>query len=171
VATQRVPNSLKMSVAERSRKRVGWSSPSENVLDRATAMFPRLMYERLDDLCIDFSVGYPTAGLSFHVPGRGEGRPLGEADRTADVLTQARLTRIALSVCLAVGTSLSRAAAQLLPTCGAVSAARGGGTPRTSATHPGRPPARLARSTTDPRKLSLLGRNPRQWRDCHRADR
>jgi len=43
-----------------------WSSPSENVLDRATAMFPRLMYERLDDLGIDFSVVYPTAGLSFH---------------------------------------------------------------------------------------------------------
>jgi predicted TIM-barrel fold metal-dependent hydrolase len=69
-ATSRVPSSLKMSVAERSRKRVGqeafWSSPSENVLDRATAMLPKLMYERLDDLGIDFSVVYPTAGLSFH---------------------------------------------------------------------------------------------------------
>jgi predicted TIM-barrel fold metal-dependent hydrolase len=29
-------------------------------------MLPRLMYERLDDLGIDFSVVYPTAGLSFH---------------------------------------------------------------------------------------------------------
>jgi predicted TIM-barrel fold metal-dependent hydrolase len=29
-------------------------------------MFPRLFYERLDDLGIDFSVVYPTAGLSFH---------------------------------------------------------------------------------------------------------
>ena len=69
-ATSRVPSALKMSVSERARKRVGmeafWSSPSENVLDRATAMFPRLMYERLDDLGIDFSVVYPTAGLSFH---------------------------------------------------------------------------------------------------------
>jgi predicted TIM-barrel fold metal-dependent hydrolase len=69
-ATSRVPSSLKMSVAERGRKRVGqeafWSSPSENVLDRATAMMPKLMYERLDDLGIDFSVVYPTAGLSFH---------------------------------------------------------------------------------------------------------
>ncbi|PYN73225.1 MAG: amidohydrolase, partial [Candidatus Rokuibacteriota bacterium] len=50
-ATQRVPNSLKMTLAERRRRRVGqeafWSSPSENVLDRATAMMPRLMYERL----------------------------------------------------------------------------------------------------------------------------
>jgi len=69
-ASQRVPNALKMSVAERSRRRVGqeafWSSPCENVLDRATAMLPRLMYERLADLGIDFSVVYPTAGLSFH---------------------------------------------------------------------------------------------------------
>jgi predicted TIM-barrel fold metal-dependent hydrolase len=70
VASQRVPSSLKMSLAERSRRRIGqeafWSSPCENVLDRATAMLPRLMYERLDDLGIDFSVVYPTAGLSFH---------------------------------------------------------------------------------------------------------
>ena len=70
VATERVPSALKMTLAERTRKRVGqeafWSSPSENVLDRATAMLPRLMYERLDDLGIDFSVVYPTAGLSFH---------------------------------------------------------------------------------------------------------
>ena len=70
VASQRVPNTLKMSLAERRRRRVGqeafWSSPSENVLDRATAMLPRLMYERLDDLGIDFCVVYPTAGLSFH---------------------------------------------------------------------------------------------------------
>ncbi len=70
LASQRVPNSLKMSVAERSRRRVGqeafWSSPSENVLDRATAMLPRLMYERLEDLGLDFAVVYPTAGLSYH---------------------------------------------------------------------------------------------------------
>jgi hypothetical protein len=69
-ASQRVPNSLKMSLPERRRRRVGqeafWGSPSQNVLDRATAMLPRLMYERLDDLGIDFCVVYPTAGLSFH---------------------------------------------------------------------------------------------------------
>jgi predicted TIM-barrel fold metal-dependent hydrolase len=70
MASQRVPTSLGMSVAERRRRRVGqeafWSTPSENVLDRATAMLPRLMYERLDDLGIDFCVVYPTTGLSFH---------------------------------------------------------------------------------------------------------
>src|SRR5918994_6435176 len=70
LASARVPNALSMTVAERARRRVGmeafWSSPSENVLDRATAMLPRLLYERLDDLGIDFCVVYPTAGLSFH---------------------------------------------------------------------------------------------------------
>src|SRR5881296_2481609 len=69
-ATDRVPSALRMSVPERRHRRVGmeafWFSPSQNVLDRATAMLPRLMYERLDDLGIDFCVVYPTAGLSFH---------------------------------------------------------------------------------------------------------
>jgi len=70
VASQRVPNSLRMSLAERRRRRVGqetfWGSPSENVLDRATAMLPRLMHERLEELGIDFAVVYPTAGLAYH---------------------------------------------------------------------------------------------------------
>ena len=70
VASDRIPGSLRMSLAERRRRRVGqeafWSSPSENVLDRATAMLPRLLYERLDDLGLDFCVVYPTAGLAYH---------------------------------------------------------------------------------------------------------
>src|SRR2546425_10634691 len=51
IASDRIPSSLRMSLAERRRRRVGqeafWGSPSENVLDRATAMLPRLLYERL----------------------------------------------------------------------------------------------------------------------------
>src|SRR5438445_10090398 len=70
IASDRIPSSLRMSLAERRRRRVGqeafWGSPSENVLDRATAMLPRLLYERLDDLGIDFCGVYPTAGLGFH---------------------------------------------------------------------------------------------------------
>src|SRR2546428_7325137 len=70
IASERVPSSLKMSLAERTRRRVGqeafWGSPCANVLDRATAMLPRLMYERLDDLGMDFCVVYPTAGLGYH---------------------------------------------------------------------------------------------------------
>jgi predicted TIM-barrel fold metal-dependent hydrolase len=70
LAASRVPSSLKLSLAERQRRRVGqeafWGSPSVNVLDRATAMLPKLLYERLDDLGIDFCVVYPTAGLGYH---------------------------------------------------------------------------------------------------------
>jgi predicted TIM-barrel fold metal-dependent hydrolase len=70
LASSRVPNSLRMNVAERARKRVGMeaflSTPSENTLDRATAMLPKLMHERLGDLGIDFCVVYPTAGLGYH---------------------------------------------------------------------------------------------------------
>jgi predicted TIM-barrel fold metal-dependent hydrolase len=70
LSSQRVPDALKLSLAERQRRRVAqeafWGSPSENVLDRATAMLPRLLYERLEDLGLDFCVVYPTAGLSYH---------------------------------------------------------------------------------------------------------
>src|SRR5262245_55846409 len=70
VASQRVPRSLGMSLAERRRRRLGqetfWGSPCENVLDRATAILPRLLHERLEDLGIDFAVVYPTAGLGYH---------------------------------------------------------------------------------------------------------
>src|SRR5215468_1607372 len=59
-----------MSVTERRRRRIGqeafWFLPTKNTLDRATAMMPRLLYERLDDLGLDFSVIYPTAGLGYY---------------------------------------------------------------------------------------------------------
>jgi predicted TIM-barrel fold metal-dependent hydrolase len=70
MASQRIPNSLAMSVAERRRRRIGqeafWFLPTRNTLDRATAMMPKLMYERLDDLGLDFCVVYPTAGLGYY---------------------------------------------------------------------------------------------------------
>jgi predicted TIM-barrel fold metal-dependent hydrolase len=40
-----------------------WGLPAANTLDRATAMLPKLLYERLDDLGIDVAVLYPTLGL------------------------------------------------------------------------------------------------------------
>jgi len=62
-----VERSLAMGVAERRRRGLSqeafWGSPTANTLDRATSMLPRLLYERLDDLGIDFAVLYPTAGL------------------------------------------------------------------------------------------------------------
>ena len=70
VASARIPRSLSMSVAERRHRRIGqeafWFLPTRNTLDRATAMMPRLMYERLDDLGLDFCVIYPTNGLGYN---------------------------------------------------------------------------------------------------------
>jgi predicted TIM-barrel fold metal-dependent hydrolase len=40
-----------------------WGLPAENTLDRATAMFPRLLHERLGAIGIDYAVVYPTYGL------------------------------------------------------------------------------------------------------------
>src|SRR5213595_2692540 len=70
MASARIPNSLNLSVAERRRRRIGqeafWFLPTKNTLDRATAMMPPLLYERLDDLGLDFCVVYPTAGLGYY---------------------------------------------------------------------------------------------------------
>ena len=44
--------------------RAGGACRPRNTLDRATAMLPRLLYERLDELGIDVAVLYPTFGLT-----------------------------------------------------------------------------------------------------------
>lgn len=41
-----------------------WGLPAENTLDRAAAMLPALLYDRLDELGIDVAVCYPTYGLT-----------------------------------------------------------------------------------------------------------
>ncbi|MEM7408911.1 MAG: amidohydrolase family protein [Myxococcota bacterium] len=41
-----------------------WSLPAANTKDRATAHLPRLLYERLDEFGIDFTVLYPSRGLT-----------------------------------------------------------------------------------------------------------
>ena len=54
--------------AERVKRRLHrptwWGEPA-NTLDRATAMIPRLFYERLDDLGIDFAIVYTSLGLFY----------------------------------------------------------------------------------------------------------
>jgi len=40
-----------------------WALPAKNTLDRVTAMLPKLLYERLDDIGLDVTVLYPTFGL------------------------------------------------------------------------------------------------------------
>ena len=66
---RRIRDALNMSVAERKQRGVAmagfWTRQTKNTLDRATAMMPRMLYERLDELGIDFAIIYPTAGLGL----------------------------------------------------------------------------------------------------------
>jgi predicted TIM-barrel fold metal-dependent hydrolase len=67
-AQRRIPDALKLSIAERKQRGIAmegyWTRQSTNTRDRATAMMPRMLYDRLDELGIDFGIIYPTAGLS-----------------------------------------------------------------------------------------------------------
>src|SRR5580693_5966571 len=72
--------SLSMTVAERRHKRIGqsafWSRQAENTLDRATAMMPKLLYDRLDEIGLDFADYFsglgdrltPAAIIPMHTP-------------------------------------------------------------------------------------------------------
>lgn len=71
--TQRFENAMRtsgwyaMTPEQRRSKRVyrpsWWSFPARNSLDRATAMMPALLRERLDDLGIDYAIVYSTMGI------------------------------------------------------------------------------------------------------------
>ncbi len=58
-----------LSPAERRDQRMlqpaWWGVPTKNTRDRATAMLPKLLYERMDELGLDFAVMYPTGGALF----------------------------------------------------------------------------------------------------------
>jgi predicted TIM-barrel fold metal-dependent hydrolase len=58
-----------MDEQERRRRRATrtawWASPSSNTLDVATATFPNLLAERLDEIGIDFAIMYGSAGLVY----------------------------------------------------------------------------------------------------------
>src|SRR6202158_953143 len=60
-------DSLLLSVEERRRRRVSmpgfWTRQTGNTYDRATAMLPHLLYDRLERIGPDFTIVYPTAGL------------------------------------------------------------------------------------------------------------
>ncbi|HEV2170596.1 MAG TPA: hypothetical protein VGR40_06595, partial [Candidatus Binatus sp.] len=68
----RVSKQLTASAEERKSKRRAqeafWALPTKNTRDRATEILPQLLYERLDEFGMDFTVLYPTAGLGvpFH---------------------------------------------------------------------------------------------------------
>jgi predicted TIM-barrel fold metal-dependent hydrolase len=69
VSQRRIPDALSLSIAERKQRGIAmegyWSRQSTNTRDRATAMMPRMLYDRLDELGIDFGIIYPTGGLSI----------------------------------------------------------------------------------------------------------
>lgn len=52
-------------LARRSMQPSWWAFPTKNSLDRATAMLPHLLYERLGDIGLDYAVVYPTLALLF----------------------------------------------------------------------------------------------------------
>ncbi|MGE0825398.1 MAG: amidohydrolase family protein [Candidatus Binatia bacterium] len=51
--------------AHRTAQQAWWGFPTKNTRDRATALFPRLLYERLDEIGLDFAILYPTAALGI----------------------------------------------------------------------------------------------------------
>src|SRR5438045_7868297 len=78
-----------MSVEERRRRRISqeafWAHPAKNTRDFATAVFPRLLAERLDEIGLDFAVIYPTGGL--RVPRVGADKPRRAAARAYNIVT------------------------------------------------------------------------------------
>jgi len=60
---------LRLSPEQRRDRRLAqeawWAVPSRNTLDRATALSPRLLYQRLDEIGLDFTVLYPSAGIMY----------------------------------------------------------------------------------------------------------
>ncbi|HKV53402.1 MAG TPA: amidohydrolase family protein [Candidatus Binataceae bacterium] len=51
---------------ERRAQQSWWPFPTKNTLDRATSMIPKLLFERMGELGLDFSVLYPTQGLGIY---------------------------------------------------------------------------------------------------------
>jgi predicted TIM-barrel fold metal-dependent hydrolase len=77
-----------------------WGSPARQTIDLATALFPALLYERLDELGFDFGVVYPSIGLVFlHTPDeryrRGMCRALNRANATIFAPLADRLAPVA----------------------------------------------------------------------------
>ncbi len=50
-------------LARRAPRPPWWGTPTRNTRDRATAMLPKLLYARLDEFGLDFSVVYPSIGM------------------------------------------------------------------------------------------------------------
>ncbi|MBV9861723.1 MAG: amidohydrolase family protein [Alphaproteobacteria bacterium] len=66
---RRIPDALELTRQQRAERGVAmegfWGRQAVNTRDRATAMMPKMLYERLDELGIDYGIVYPTAGLGI----------------------------------------------------------------------------------------------------------
>ena len=83
--------------ATRTPRQPWWSTPAARTIDLATALFPALLHERLDEIGIDFGVVYPSLGLVFlHTPDeqyrRGTCRALNKANAATFAPLADRLT-------------------------------------------------------------------------------
>src|SRR5436853_6419758 len=70
IASQRrIPAARSKTIEQRKREGQAmegyWGRQTTNTRDRATAMMPAMLYDRLDELGIDFGIVYPTAGLGI----------------------------------------------------------------------------------------------------------
>ncbi len=86
--------------ATRTPRGPWWSSPARQTIDLATALFPELLHERLDEMGIDFGVVYPSLGLAFlHTDDdryrRGTCRALNRANAETFAPLSDRLTPVA----------------------------------------------------------------------------
>jgi predicted TIM-barrel fold metal-dependent hydrolase len=86
--------------ATRTPRGPWWSSPAHRTIDLATALFPPLLYERLDEIGLDFGVVYPSLGLVFlHTADeryrRGTCRALNRANAETFAPLADRLTPVA----------------------------------------------------------------------------
>ena len=66
---RRIPDALEMTTEERKARGTAmegqWGRQAVNSRDRATAMMPKMLYDRMDEIGSDYAIVYPTAGLGI----------------------------------------------------------------------------------------------------------
>ena len=67
-----------------------WGWPTKNTRDRATSYLPALLYERLDEIGIDFTILYPSMTLSYLETPTTSSSACGAGPRTAPSPTCSR---------------------------------------------------------------------------------
>jgi predicted TIM-barrel fold metal-dependent hydrolase len=66
---RRIPDALELTTEERKARGTAmegqWGRQAVNTRDRATAMMPKMLYDRMDEIGSDYAIVYPTAGLGI----------------------------------------------------------------------------------------------------------